>query len=175
MKRKTEILNLISEIEYALKFVKKNFESVMRSYEEYLKKREYAYLVEASFFFARMYGAVEYMFLNIASQFGNQIEKERWHKSLLSKMRLDVKGIRPKVIRQEVYEALMDIMGFRHFFRSAYDVSIDGERLGVLIHKWDRVKEMFYDDIERFLTFLYSLLEEGEDEICKGGEKDKRD
>ncbi len=168
MRGKGEILSLISEIEYALRFARENFESARQSYEEYIEKDEYAYLVEASFFFTRMYGAIEHMFLNIAKHFENQIEKEKWHKSLLSKMRIDVKEIRPRVISQEVYEALMDIMGFRHFFRSAYDVSIDGERLGALLRKWDRVKDKFYDDVKGFLAFLYSLLEEDGDEVRKG-------
>lgn len=55
-----------------------------------------------------------------------------WHQSLLHVMGLDIEGIRPAVLSRESVAALRELLAFRHFFRHAYAVEFDPERLALL-------------------------------------------
>lgn len=55
-----------------------------------------------------------------------------WHQSLLHTMGLDIEGIRPAVLSRESVSALRELLAFRHFFRHAYAVEFDPERLALL-------------------------------------------
>jgi hypothetical protein len=47
-------------------------------------------------------------------------------------MSLDIEGIRPRVLSDESLRLLRGLLAFRHFFRHAYAVSLEGPRLEAL-------------------------------------------
>lgn len=51
-----------------------------------------------------------------------------WHRDLLLQMRIDLPGLRPKVIPPETIPDLDELRKFRHFFRNAYVLDLDPER-----------------------------------------------
>ena len=76
------------------------------------------------------YGAAESVFERIARVFEGLPERgDRWRTVLLGTMALAIDDVRPAVIRPETLVDLRELLGFRHFFRHAYAVTFDPERL----------------------------------------------
>jgi len=64
------------------------------------------------------------------------------------------------VLSDEAYDCLDELRRFRHLFRSAYRLRIDPERLALVNKKARTLKQIYLADMERFLAFLDSLLEQ---------------
>jgi len=99
-----------------------------------------------------LYNAIENIFRNIARTFENTLEdKERWHAELLQRMRLDLTPVRPAVIDDEAYEKLDELRRFRHLFRAAYGVTLDAQRLALVLEKARQLRPLFRAQVESFL------------------------
>jgi hypothetical protein len=105
-----------------------------------------------------LYTAFENVFRNIAGTFENQLrDKAGWHRELLSRMKLDLTPIRPAVIDEKAHAKLDELLRFRHFFRTAYGVPLDPERLSLALRQALELRPLYRDQIERFLQFVQSL------------------
>jgi hypothetical protein len=105
-----------------------------------------------------LYTAFENVFRNIAGAFENQLrDKAGWHRELLARMRLDLTPIRPAVIDEKAHAMLEELLRFRHFFRTAYGVPLDPERLSLALRQALELRPLYRDQIERFLQFVQSL------------------
>jgi hypothetical protein len=101
------------------------------------------------------YNCCERMFKNIAIDInGGYKDTEKWHKALLFKMTVPIKGIRPAVISEELAAELDEYLSFRHVFRNIYGFELKGERVGYLAGKFDRTAGGFIREIKAFLAFL---------------------
>jgi hypothetical protein len=78
-------------------------------------------------------------------------EGERWHKELLYRMTIPIRGIRPEVISEDLAAELDDYLSFRHIFRNIYGFELKGERLDRLVEKFDRTSNTFEREIRQFL------------------------
>lgn len=157
MKEKIAILK--SAIQRDLKRLEKLFKRFTDSYSQYQKSEEYSKLVESAFYVNQIYTGFERIFKNIAKTFENNIEEDYWHKSLLERMNLEIKNIRPALLSDESYECLNELRSFRHFFRHAYDVDIDREKFKIVSDRVFKLKKLFKREITRFMAFLDTLLE----------------
>jgi len=106
------------------------------------------------------YTCAETIFVRISQFFENNLAENRWHKDLLQKMTLQVKDLRPRVISDQTYNDLEELLKFRHFKRYYFNLSYDWERLDEIIRRALRVHESLKKDLSEFLRFLYEL--EGE-------------
>jgi len=156
---KERIIILKSEIERDLQRLNKLFKKFSDSYKEYEKNLEYAKLIESAFYINQIYTGFEKIFKNIAKTFENTVEEDYWHKSLLERMALEIKGIRPALLSKNAFECLDELRAFRHFFRHAYDVNIDRDKFKIVAEKAFKIKKSYKREINKFLTFLDSLLE----------------
>jgi hypothetical protein len=107
------------------------------------------------------YGAVEGLMLRIARVLeGSEPTGPDWHAALLHDMALEIPGVRPALFAQDRIDPLRRLLGFRHFFRHAYVMSLDGDRLDelrrVVIDAASRVET----DVARFDAFLAELSEQ---------------
>ncbi len=79
-----------------------------------------------------------------------------WHKALLIGSAAGIDAVRPPVLSLDTTTALMRFLEFRHFFRAAYGVTLDvdklREHLDALLPAW----KAFRADIEKFLALLES-------------------
>lgn len=157
MKEKVAILR--SEIERDLERLNKLFKKFTNSYTEYEKTLEYSKLIESAFYISQVYSGFERIFKNIAKTFENAIEEDFWHKSLLERMGLEIKGIRPALLSPDSLELLNELRAFRHFFRHAYDADISRDKFKIVAEKALKIKKLYIRDINKFLTFLDKLLE----------------
>ena len=118
----------------------------------------YDQLVVASYQLHNLYNAFENIFLNIATAFENSIDElGRWHAQLLERMRLDVSPLRPAVIDAAAYDALDELRRFRHVFRHAYSITLDADRLALVLRKAERLRTLYPAQIDAFDQFLQNL------------------
>lgn len=101
-----------------------------------------------------LYGAYEELFETAANFFENQIEGARYHTDLLRRMKINIDGIRPALISEPTYRLLDELRRFHHFFRHAYGVELDADRVDRIIQIAIQLKEPFQQDMEYFLTQL---------------------
>lgn len=114
--------------------------------------------IVAGYYLHNLYMAFEHIFERVAETFENQIaDKSQWHAQLLRRMTLDVPGMRPRLIRDEAYECLDELRRFRHVFRSAYTVSLDKDRLQLVIQRAQRLQILYPDELAQFQKFLGQL------------------
>jgi hypothetical protein len=104
------------------------------------------------------YGAVESLLARVCRQLEQDVPTgPDWHQELLDSMALDVEGIRPAIISEGALIALRRILGFRHFFRHAYAVALDAERLAALRRDAEAALAALEPDLDRLDEFLREL------------------
>lgn len=104
------------------------------------------------------YTCLETIFLRVSKYFENHLPEDRWHQALLEKMTLEIDGIRVRVIRDEVYFGLLEIMKFRHFARYYFELDYDWDKLLYLLKKFNELKGPVRDDLAFFERYLQQLL-----------------
>jgi len=114
----------------------------------------YMLRVKASFM-ADFYIGVENILKMIAEELNGGVPRgEGWHKRLLHSMALEVKGLRPPVISNELYHDLLKFLGFRHVVRQAYGFQLDEKKLGELEKIFKRTWKRFSMEMKKFCAFL---------------------
>ena len=106
------------------------------------------------------YNGCENMFRSIAMFFENDLGPRTWHKDLLKRMRIEVKGYRPNVIDNELFLLLDDFRAFRHKFRHTYAFELDWEREQLVAKKMIRTKNKLEKQIRHFIKQLDAGLRE---------------
>lgn len=104
------------------------------------------------------YTALETLFLRVSQFFENALARDHWHTDLLEKMRLRIAGVRERLISDEAYPLLLELLKFRHFRRYYFDVDLDWRKLDFLLEVYDRALPLVRKDIDRFKAFLDRLV-----------------
>jgi hypothetical protein len=101
------------------------------------------------------YTGIEGMFERIARALDDELPKgESSHTRLLDSVALDLPGIRPAVIRRSLIPPLRKLLQFRRFFRHAYAVDWDFDRLAELSTIAISVWPDFRRDLDAFRRHL---------------------
>ena len=101
------------------------------------------------------YGAIESALARIARAIDDGLpEGPEWHQALLEVMSLAIESIRPAVLSPATRELLQRLLGFRHFFRHAYAMDLDGARLQELRLCAVALVPLVGEDLTRFDKFL---------------------
>ena len=69
-------------------------------------------------------------------------------------MRIEMPGIRPRVISEKLASELNEYLSFRHLFRNIYGFELASGRLNFLVEKFEKVSKQFISEIKKFLKFL---------------------
>lgn len=102
-----------------------------------------------------LYCAYEDLFRIISDTFENNIEEGlTYHKELLRRMSISIKGVRPNLISEESLNLLSELRAFRHFFRHAYTYKLDANKVKLVLEKALRLKEVFRKDLDNFISVL---------------------
>jgi hypothetical protein len=116
----------------------------------------------AAYHLHNIYNALENSFLEISRNFENHItQPEQWHRELLEKMYLEISSVRPAVLKGSLRGVLRDMLGFRHFFRHAYDFEIDAGKLGKLMDDWRQSAPELMEAMKAFCEMLERHAEQG--------------
>ena len=104
-----------------------------------------------------LYCAYEDLFKIVAAAFENNIEEGiTWHKELIRRMTISIKGIRPNLISEKSMNLLSELRSFRHFFRHAYGYELDPKKVKLVLEKAVGLKKAFTKDVNKFLSNLKS-------------------
>lgn len=115
-------------------------------------------LAQAAVALHHAYGAVESALARIARLIEDSPpEGPDWHQALLTGMALDIESVRPAVLSGPAVAALRRLLGFRHFFRHAYGVDLDGARLEELRSVAVSSRAIVLSDLNRFDGTLAAL------------------
>ena len=113
------------------------------------------------YYLHNLYTAFENAFKTIASTFENEVrDPSQWHAELLRRMTLNIPELRPRFISPEAYEPLDELRRFRHVFRSVYTMTLDLERLAVVLKKAHELERIYSQDFNHFRDFLTSAIQE---------------
>lgn len=77
-----------------------------------------------------------------------------WHRDLLTQMALEVKGVRPAVIREETAASLGDYLRFRHLVRNLYTWNFQEDKLAELVASLNGVLSDLKADLAGFGRYL---------------------
>jgi len=124
-------------------------EKILRTQEGPVAKE----MVESiGYWLHNLYSAYEDLFRQVASFWENSLQDtRRYHVQLLKRMRLNIAGIRPPLLRGEDGLACLDeLRGFRHAFRHAYSYGLDDDRVFSLVKRVLDKKVRILEDISRF-------------------------
>ncbi len=122
-------------------------------------------LAQAAVALHHAYSAVEAALSRIARTLGEGLpEGSEWHQELLHVMGLKLEGVRPPVLSPQTSALLQPLLAFRHFFRHAYAVPLDAERLAALRADALVLRSHLASDFERLDTFLQQLAAVAEGE-----------
>ena len=103
------------------------------------------------FYLHNFYNGCENIFTLIARAFENNIEPQVWHRALLERMCLDIEGVRPAVIDENLCLLLDNFRGFRHVFRHCYSFELDWNRQKVVLDQFPETYILFKNATEEFL------------------------
>jgi hypothetical protein len=104
------------------------------------------------------YCAIESAFVRLVRELGEgEPAGPDWHQIILDDMGLEIPDVRPPLLQQSTIDSLRQLLAFRHFFRHAYAVELDAERLADLQRIAIIVGPALRDDFERFDAFLAAL------------------
>lgn len=107
-----------------------------------------------------LYNAFENIFLNVARTFENELDpRGGWHAELLSRMKIDLRPLRPAIIDTETFSKLDELRRFRHVFRALYGVELDPSRMAVALDKALALRQPWPGQIESFLAFLTTSID----------------
>lgn len=110
--------------------------------------------------FIDYYTCIETFLFRCSQTFENNLEQEKWHKSLLEKMNLDIPNIRPAIIQKKTFELLDEFLRFRHFRRYYFNFSYDWDKINLLEKKYINLHPLIIEDIQTFVDFLKQLSED---------------
>jgi len=83
---------------------------------------------------------------------------DKWHKNLLYKMTFPIKGLRPRVISEELAAQLDEYLAFRDLFRNIYGFELKGDRIDNLAERSEDISQRFETEIRAFITYLSKEL-----------------
>ena len=160
MNVRIDLQELISEIEKSRKLIDKNLafhNDFQRRFVD-TQGKETAFAMTLSQIFIDFYTCLETLFFRISQVFENNLQQEKWHKSLLHKMALHIEGVRIAVIRDETFTLLDELLRFRHFRRYYFDFDYDWERIELLQKKYLKVIPLVVNDLSEFENFLADII-----------------
>lgn len=152
---KERLIEIISEIERDLQTLQE-----LRSELKRIKSEKNIILMRAKGSILHdFYNCCERIFKKIAIEMnGGYEDTEKWHKNLLYRMTIQMEGLRPAVISEELAADLDEFLAFRHLFRNIYGFELKGDRIDYLAKKFKNVSENFEKEIREFIVFLRKEL-----------------
>ena len=73
-------------------------------------------------------------------------------------MKIKIPGIRPPVITEDSYNILLELLGFRHVFRHAYNYSLQAEKM-------ERLRKLILENYENIESDIETFRKSLENEI----------
>jgi hypothetical protein len=97
------------------------------------------------------YTGVENIFKRVSVELdGEPVRGENWHRDLLLHMKTPT-AQRPALLPEELHDALLDYLRFRHVFRNAYSFDLDWRKMSPLVLKLEETFRQLEHALDAFL------------------------
>lgn len=107
------------------------------------------------------YGVLENYFLRVSKFFENALPADRWQKSLVEKMALEIPGVRPALLTEELSKhRTQELLKFRHLFRNMYGEDLDPVKTAAVQQAATEFAELFSKSHVAFVEKLRAIAEE---------------
>lgn len=107
------------------------------------------------------YGVLENYFLRVSKFFENALPADRWQKSLVEKMALEIPGVRPALLTAEPSKRrALELLKFRHLFRNMYGEDLDPVKTAAVQQAATEFAELFSKSHVAFVEKLRAIGEE---------------
>ena len=107
------------------------------------------------------YGVLENYFLRVSKFFENALTADKWHKSLVEKMALEIPGVRPALLTAEPSKRrALELLKFRHLFRNMYGEDLDPAKTAAVQQAATEFEESFSKSHVAFVEKLRAIAEE---------------
>jgi hypothetical protein len=94
----------------------------------------------------------EQMCLRVAKAFENSIDDEKGrHGALLNRLSIAIPGVRPALVPQDLKPPLTELRGFRHVMVHAYDLTLDPDKLALVLKYARQVAERLPAAVDDFV------------------------
>ena len=164
MKKKLDketILLLCSELEKDLslleRLVQENIQAINRIDQGASDSLDFAAL---GYTIHNLYCLMENSFLRIAKNFENKIEQKSWHRDLVRRMTLEIKGLRPALFTEEEATRIDELRAFRHAFRSLYQAGIKAEKVLYVQKIVPEAIRSYREAVRKYIQNLYMIVED---------------
>ena len=81
---------------------------------------------------------------------GEPVRGDNWHRDLLLHMKTPT-AQRPTLLPEELHDALLDYLRFRHVFRNAYSFDLDWRKMSPLVLKLEETFRQLERALDAFL------------------------
>lgn len=158
MNAEAKILSLMGELERTRNLLGR----IERFYDERFpaKQRTADLAIILSEILGNYYTCLETFFLRVSQTFENHLSRDSWHRDLLGKMVLTIPGEREPLLSEDSYNAVGELLRFRHFKRYYLEFDYDWDRLELVEKKFAILRPNLYKDLDRFSLFLRRLADE---------------
>lgn len=108
------------------------------------------------------YGSLESIMVRVVRHLeGGSPEGGDWHQTLLHSMSLEIEGVRPAFFSASTAKVLHRLLAFRHFFRHAYAIELDAERLAILRDEITAAAPTILGELAALDEFLLRVADAG--------------
>jgi hypothetical protein len=107
-----------------------------------------------------IYCLLENYFLRVAKFFENALDPDTWHRDLVRRMALEIRGVRPALLDDSLAARIDELRAFRQVFRNVYQTSLDPERVRALQGRLRDLTEGFAAAHERFLKLIRKIADQ---------------
>lgn len=156
MKTPEQVRLLIAELENDWRFIQQNAQknAVMADrIRNHPEQDEFSYAA-LGYTLHNLYNAFDAYFIRIAKFFENALPSERWHRSLLERMSLDIEEVRPALIDAFLLQRMQVLLAFRHVFRNLYQAQLLPNKVLEAQAAADGITAVFATSHQRFAGFL---------------------
>ena len=102
---------------------------------------------------SRAFNVIEQLALRVVRAFENSVDDEKgWHSELIRRLSLRIPGVRPPLFPEDLRQPLQELRAFRHVFVHAYDLTLDPDKLALVLKYGRAVRERLPGLVEDFVA-----------------------
>ena len=161
MKRnKINFLTLISELENDIEILDELIDkyNLLNKKIKHITPDEFDWAA-LGYVIHNLYNLLENYFLRTAKFFENDLDKVSWHKDLVDRMTIEIKGVRPRLFNRLYAHQINELRAFRHVFRYIYQSELDIKKLKVLNKKIHGIMNEFKKHHRVFIKNIQTIIE----------------
>ena len=164
-RKANKVKKLASQLEQDFKTTLSLSENVNEFYDSVLPKDvgKDANIYAVALSLQHYYTSLETAFKRIAKELeGDLPDGGQWHLELLEQMAIEIKGVRPALIDNDIKKKLDKLRRFRHVVRHGYEYELDWQQIKPLVDEMNNINNSLEKDFADFEEFLLELAEEVE-------------